>query len=539
MSALDRESPDDELDNEVDDELIGTNIDKFEVLRSIGRGGMGRVYEAINTKIGKRVAIKIIDRDLIRSRDAVTRFQREAQAASAVESAHIVQIFDSGETKDGLPYLVMEMLRGEDLGNRIKRIGRLEIPEAIDVTAQILRGLQRAHDAGIIHRDLKPDNVFLVDQDDTFDFAKILDFGISKIQPRDKKPVKTITRQGTVLGTPFYMSPEQAQAVGDVDGRSDLWSVGAILYECLCGRPPHTGGSYEQVIVNICTKDAADIRTHNPAVDEEIAAVLDKALARERESRFADAREFHNELVRAAGGQVSIKPLSSSRGATPQPRTIVRASDDPRGLTPTEEAHAPTLEAHNAPSRVGWATSGGEGRGSGWLYAMVGVAALALGVVGVLAMTGDAESSPEPEPPATDPTVMDVRLKSEVPGAVFRLDGVELAGGRLRGQPGEEKVIEVSAPDHQTKEVLVTLDPAEKELSIDLEPKAAPSASPTASVEATVEPSASAPPTPPPVAAKPPAPPRPPPGATTRSLPPPPPPTSNTGVAGGLELKTE
>src|SRR5262249_36233232 len=152
--------------------------------------------------------------------------------------------------------------------------------------SQILRGLHRAHEAGIVHRDLKPDNIFLVNRDDDANFAKILDFGISKVQRVGDVPAHTLTRQGTVLGTPFYMSPEQAQALNDVEGRTDIWAAGAILYECLSGRPPHTGSTYEQVIVAICMKDADDIRVHNPGVPEGIARVIAKALTRDRNHRF-------------------------------------------------------------------------------------------------------------------------------------------------------------------------------------------------------------------------------------------------------------
>src|SRR5262245_378918 len=251
--------------------LVGKRIHKYEIVRVIGQGGMGTVYEALNTTINKRVAMKFVDAEVARNKDAAARFQREAEAASAVESAHIVEIFDSGTTDDGTPYIVMELLRGEDLGHRIKRCGRLDVKEALHITAQILRGLNRAHQAGIIHRDLKPDNIFLVDRDDDSSFAKILDFGISKVnRSAEGTPVHTLTRQGTVLGTPFYMSPEQAQALSDIDDRTDLWSVGAILYECLSGRVPHNGATYEQVIVNICMHDAEDVRKHNSAVPEAV-----------------------------------------------------------------------------------------------------------------------------------------------------------------------------------------------------------------------------------------------------------------------------
>ena len=294
------------------DALVGKKVNKYEIIRVIGRGGMGTVFEAVNTAIGKRVAMKFIDAGSGHTGEAAARFQREAQAASAVESAHIVQIFDSGISEDGQPYIVMELLRGEDLGHRIKRCGRLDLPEALHVTAQILRGLHRAHKAGIVHRDLKPDNIFLVDRDDDPNFAKILDFGISKVRRDGETPVHTLTRQGTVLGTPFYMSPEQAQAQPDVDARSDLWSVGAILYECLTGRPPYTGATYEQVIVNICMHDADDVRVHNPAVPEAIADAIARALSRDREARFGEARELLDALRQAASGVISSRSGLSS-----------------------------------------------------------------------------------------------------------------------------------------------------------------------------------------------------------------------------------
>ncbi|MBI4705899.1 MAG: serine/threonine protein kinase, partial [Deltaproteobacteria bacterium] len=270
--------------------LVGQSVGKYRITRVVGRGGMGTVYEAVNTAIGKRVAMKFIDAALAGSEEAVARFQREALAASAVESPHIVQIFDAGTGEDGAPYLVMELLRGSDLGAHISRLGRLDLAETLPITAQILRGLHHAHAAGIVHRDLKPDNVFLVEREDEPLSVKLLDFGVSKIAFGRDVPLQTLTRQGTVVGTPYYMSPEQAQACPDVDGRSDVYSVGAILYECLSGRPPHMGRSYEQVIVNICTKDPEDIRLHNPAVPEPVARVLAKALARERDERYGSAR---------------------------------------------------------------------------------------------------------------------------------------------------------------------------------------------------------------------------------------------------------
>jgi eukaryotic-like serine/threonine-protein kinase len=325
---------------------------------------MGTVYEAINTHIGKRVAMKFVDAELARNKDSVARFQREAEAASAVESGHIVTIFDSGSTDEGLPFLVMELCRGEDLGHRLRKVGRLELEPALDITAQILRGLTRAHEAGIVHRDLKPDNVFLTEQDDGSTFVKILDFGISKMRRGAGVIDKTITKQGTVLGTPFYMSPEQAQALPDVDERTDLWSTGAILYEALTGKPPHDGHSYEQVIVQICSKDTVDARVHNPGIPDKLAEFIGKALKRDRDVRFQNAREMLEALGEASEGLLSPRALRVSSGRQPPPdRASTRSTPNPNessGQSRREVETAPTVDVSTGqPSRVGWSTSSG------------------------------------------------------------------------------------------------------------------------------------------------------------------------------------
>ncbi len=320
--------PDEEIDA-----LVGASVGKYRIDDRIGRGGMGAVYRATNTQIGKRVALKFLDREATRDSDAVTRFQREAEAASAVESAHIVQIFDSGRSEDGRPYLVMELLSGEDLRARMRREGRLDLPVVVHVAGQVLRALHRAHQAGIVHRDLKPDNVFLCRRDDDPMFVKIVDFGISKVS-RSDATLDTLTRRGTVLGTAFYMSPEQAQAYPDIDGRTDLFSLGAIMFEALTGRPPHIGTAYEAVLIDICTKDAPDVRTLAPDVPEAVALVIAKALARDRDVRFTSAREFLEALALAAPGLVRTGGPGGRDLLTSTPESV--ASSKP---TVSIEAH--------------------------------------------------------------------------------------------------------------------------------------------------------------------------------------------------------
>ncbi|UQA61563.1 serine/threonine-protein kinase [Polyangium aurulentum] len=433
--------------------LVGRRVGKYEIVRVLGRGGMGTVYEALNTSIGKRVAMKFVDASLSRNKDAVARFQREAQAASAVESAHIVEIFDAGATDDEQPYIVMELLRGEDLGHRIKRCGRLEVAEALPVIAQILRGLHRAHEAGIVHRDLKPDNIFLVERDDESDFVKILDFGISKVRRVGGVPEKTITRQGTVLGTPFYMSPEQAQAQPDVDGRTDLWSLGAILFECLTGRPPHEGHAYEQVIVNICTKDAPDVRLHNPGVPEPIARVIAKALTRDRDARYATAREMLDALGGASGGLVSARSLrAAGHGAAGSSPAL--ESNTPIRVTPgSPGALEPTMEAgKTGPSRVGWSTSGNTSNGRDRRLVLVGaaLAAIALAATGLVYVRREAPVAAAPAETAAPQ--LDVRAPEPPPAETATVTTpVVLPAETQSAPPPEPPPIATAAPSTSKK----------------------------------------------------------------------------------------
>jgi serine/threonine-protein kinase len=457
-----------------EESLVGRRVHKYEIVRSIGRGGMGTVYEALNTSIGKRVAMKFIDAELAQNKDTIARFHREAQAASAVESAHIVEIFDSGFTEEDAPFIVMELLRGEDLGHRIKRCGKLELNEALHVTAQILRGLHRAHEAGIVHRDLKPDNIFLVDRDDDPNFVKILDFGISKVQRGGEVPAHTLTRQGTVLGTPFYMSPEQAQALPDLDSRTDLWSVGAILYECLTGHPPHTGNTYEQVIVSICMKDVEDVRNENPSVPEPIARVIAKALTRERTDRFSSARDFLDALVASAPGLISSRLGSSSgeEGGTSTPpgaagRTPLSLT--PKGAGDPASAFGPTLEVRSG-SKVGWSTSSGAGglRPQRRVIAAIAAVSLFAGVAGAVMY---ARRTPASDPSAPlEPAEITLQLRANVQSARFLVDGVALPGGMLKGRGGETKRIRVEADGYTPIDKEVLLQPGDGPVEVALEP---------------------------------------------------------------------
>jgi serine/threonine-protein kinase len=291
---------------------VGSVVEaKYRIVKVIGRGGMGTVYEAVHTGIGKRVALKFLEGHASPDTQARARFLREAQTASLVESPHVVHIFDSGWSEDGVPFMVLELLRGQDLRSLLRIEGRLGIDQAISIAEQTLRALIQTHAAGIVHRDLKPENIFLCEIDGAEPLVKVLDFGISK-NTRPEEQLDTLTHQGAVLGTAYYMSPEQARGEPDVDARSDIYSLGAIVYEMISGRPPHLGNVHHAVLVDICTRDAPDVRLLAPQVSEELAHVIARALRRERGERFTSAQSF----LDALGPFSSVRTISNGSQAT-------------------------------------------------------------------------------------------------------------------------------------------------------------------------------------------------------------------------------
>jgi serine/threonine-protein kinase len=240
--------------------------------------------------------VKFLHPEIAQNADVVTRFVREAQAASAIGHRGIIDIYDVGTTPDGSPYLVMEFLDGKPFASYVGDGRKLDPVHAVEVTIQALSALAVAHHRGIIHRDLKPDNLYVVHQEGSPPMVKLLDFGISKMtlagSPQDR-----MTRTGTVLGTPYYMAPEQAAGQSDIDHRLDLYAMGVILYEAVTGRVPFDGDNYNQLIVRILTETAPRPRTVEPGLSLELEAVILKAMARSRDDRFQTAEEMLRALT--------------------------------------------------------------------------------------------------------------------------------------------------------------------------------------------------------------------------------------------------
>jgi eukaryotic-like serine/threonine-protein kinase len=265
---------------------------KYEVVRHIGEGGMASVYEARHVEIQRPFALKFLHPWLCADDEWLERFRREAGAGGALISEHITAIVDIGITPDETPYIVMEFLTGEDLGQRLARENSLKPADAIEIVIQACCGLGVAHAAGVVHRDLKPENLFLCDRQLGGSVVKILDFGIAKLRNAQAQ----VTRAGMVIGTPFYMSPEQAAGRGDVDHRSDIYALGVILYELLSGEKPFVGENHSVVLGQIINSATPALQDELPTVSAELALVVQRAMAKSPRDRFQTAAEFAEAL---------------------------------------------------------------------------------------------------------------------------------------------------------------------------------------------------------------------------------------------------
>jgi serine/threonine-protein kinase len=274
---------------------------------------MGTVWEGVHQSLGTRVAVKFIDAEYAASDDVRQRFVNEARAAARLRSKHVVQVYDQGVGEDGRPYIVMEFLAGEPLDNRLDRQGRLAPLETARIALHVCRALAKAHESGIVHRDLKPENVFIVhDEEDATDIAKVVDFGIAKIADPGGTGSSS-TRTGAVLGTPQYMSPEQARGLRSVDHRTDLWSLGVIVYRAIVGVLPFKGEAVGDLLVNICTGDPPVPSSLSPDVPPGFDDWMKRALAREPADRFQTAAELTDSLAVLCGLDARLGGAPPSR----------------------------------------------------------------------------------------------------------------------------------------------------------------------------------------------------------------------------------
>jgi serine/threonine protein kinase len=267
---------------------------KYRLEKVAGEGGMGIVYAAQHLVLRQRVAVKVLLPDAASSELVVERFAREAQAAARIQSEHVARVMDAGATATGAPFLVMEYLEGCDLEELLSVEGPLPLTDVVDYLMQALEALAHAHAVGLVHRDIKPANLFLAVRPDGGNVIKMLDFGISKAM-RSTPEQKVLTGQA-VLGSPVYMSPEQLRNAKDIDARADIWSLGVVAYELLCGKPPFDGDGVGEIFAAILEKDPQPVHVVNWRLPPEVSAVIAKCLQRKPEDRWNDAAQLARAL---------------------------------------------------------------------------------------------------------------------------------------------------------------------------------------------------------------------------------------------------
>jgi eukaryotic-like serine/threonine-protein kinase len=491
--------------------VTGQSFGNFQVVRLLGEGGFGEVYEAENPFLQRRAAVKVLHAGMGQDPELVRRFLNEARAASAIRHPNIIDVFDAGVTPDGEPYILMEFLEGDSLQKVIAQQGRLDLATAQEVARQAGSALSAAHAAGIVHRDLKPENLFLVPDPSTpLGFTvKVLDFGIAKVSQREDRNSAVRTQAGLLMGSPAYMSPEQCRDSSDVDHRTDIYSLAIIVYEMLVGVTPFLSKSATEMLVLQITAEPPPLRQHVPDLPENIDRTITRALSKDRELRYSSVDYFVGALLGtypatttqgnpslAAPDDLSERPRSTAvlgRSNTPGPIAVGPLSSR-FGLTP-----APVLLSSPSVTTLSRATGEANGDRSGsdsdlssvrqrrWpLVAITGV------LVGAAAAFWMLHARPGPSPvpgpmvqpaqvlvptPAA-PTMVKMLVRSSPAGATV----VDSRQGTVLGmtpleksypQSGEVVPLVIRLDGYKDKPVTVNLD-GNSSTSVDLERAAAP-----------------------------------------------------------------
>ena len=287
--------------------LIGETLgDAYRVVRLMGEGAMGGIFEARQLRLDKRVAIKVLARELAANGEALLRFHREAEITSQLGHPHIINVFDFGTTDNGQPYLVMEYLEGEDLAYKLQRKGALSLTVTVRIIKQVASALAETHAKGVVHRDLKPANVFIVRVQGE-DFAKVLDFGISKVRAAST----ALTNASTLMGTPMYMAPEQAKGDIELDHLTDQWALACIAFEMLAGRPPFVGDDTAALLYQVVHEEPPRLSNFVKGLPVEVERTVQRALLKHPAERFPNVTAFARAFEAAATGQsLPAEPVS-------------------------------------------------------------------------------------------------------------------------------------------------------------------------------------------------------------------------------------
>ncbi|MBX7222151.1 MAG: protein kinase [Blastocatellia bacterium] len=327
------------------DPLIGRKVDgKYLIESKIGEGGMGAVYRAKHIMMDHAVAIKVLHATLVADKTAVARFQREAQAAARIKHPNAVTVTDFGVTEDNIIYIVMELFLGQSLREMLEKQRRLDWEQAVEITRQACAALDAAHRSGVIHRDVKPDNIVIEHRPGQGDVVKVLDFGIAKLKDEAQNTAGNLTRQGVIIGSPHYLSPEQCQSA-NLDARSDVYSFGVVLYEMLTGEVPFTANTPVAVALKHANEIPRSMRVDHPEIPEVLDKVVLRALSKEPDRRQQGAVVLAEEFEQAV--RVALTQTSSGSTGPQTPAPSKRIDIVPERGTSTTGSNIPVSERRN------------------------------------------------------------------------------------------------------------------------------------------------------------------------------------------------
>ncbi|HEX6273396.1 MAG TPA: serine/threonine-protein kinase [Polyangiaceae bacterium] len=376
---------------------------KYRVERVIGAGGMGVVVQATHLELDERVAMKFLLPHAVENAEAATRFVREARAAVKIKSEHVARVTDVGRLENGAPYIVMEFLQGSDLAAVLTR-GPLSIEDAVDFLLQASDAMAEAHAAGIVHRDLKPSNLFMSMRSDGTPIIKVLDFGISKVNVPDTSEAG-LTRTTTIMGSPFYMSPEQMRSSKDVDHRTDIWSLGVILYELLTASQPFNGETLPQLVASILSEPPQSLRAKRPEVPPDLEAVVLHCLEKDRNQRYPSVGALAQALVNFASrrSRHTAERIIRLSGLDLPPGSVSPRLTGGGSAYPGSTGAEPGNTAPGARTNTAWTdTNRGTPQGRAAAFVLGGAAIVALlGAGAFFALRTPAEASSESAPSAS------------------------------------------------------------------------------------------------------------------------------------------
>ncbi len=449
---------------------------RYRLGKPLGEGGAAQVFEARDLTLDRKVAVKLLFSDERDKEELAAQFLREAKISAAVQHQHVISIVDFGTTEDNTPYMVMELLEGLSLADRLERDAVLSPMEAVELGALVLRGLGAVHRAAIVHRDLKPENIFLVEDGDGY-LPKILDFGISRsVDPASGRESAHSTQDGLLVGTPDYMSPEQVRGLSDIDTRTDIYSIGVILYEVVTGRMPFESENVGDLMIMIAAGNAPTAAEVAPWVPEALSKVIERAMSRQRDMRYQTTREMLEALIEV-GYQLDLSKDVEVTG----PFKVLKSTIPPAPRTP-EDIHAVAESVnryHEEAKRLASSAppTATPMHKSPMAMVLIGAVAvlLGLGIAGAVVLSssdGRASETPTttaaPPPPQTEPAISDEVVLENLPeDATVRLDDAITSHPITLVRDNAPHVIEVTQTGHEPWRVThVAAGPAEYEVEL-------------------------------------------------------------------------